>query len=260
MTTYFFASLQTELLKIRKSKVVFLTAAAFTIAPLMAGFFIFVLKNPEWAKSSGLLGAKAQIAGDANWPSYLNMYAQIIAVGGSLIFGFIVSWIFGREYTDRTIKDLLALPYSRSLIVISKFTASLITNLVVTLYIVILGLLIGWFIGLPQFSQEMMFHGLYVIFVVTMLTILISTPVAFLASYGKGYLAPLGFIIIVVVFSQIIAASGYGEYFPWSITALYSGITGEPVGIKISSLFIIFITGILGFFSTLYWWLVADQH
>src|SRR5699024_9663923 len=101
---------------------------------------------------------------------------------------------------------------------------SLITNLVVTLYIVILGLLIGWFIGLPQFSQEMMFHGLYVIFVVTMLTILISTPVAFLASYGKGYLAPLGFIIIVVVFSQIIAASGYGEYFSWSIFFLYSVI------------------------------------
>src|SRR5699024_6260200 len=115
-------------------------------------------------------------------------------------------------------------------------------------------------ICLPQFSQDMMFHGRYVIFVVTMLTILISTPVAFLASYGTGYLAPLGFIVIVVVFSQIITASGYGEYFPWSITALYSGITGEPVGIEIRSLFIIFITGILGFFSTLYWWLVADQH
>src|SRR5699024_12770878 len=101
---------------------------------------------------------------------------------------------------------------------------SLLSNLVVSCCIVRLVLLIGWLIGLPQLSQEMMFHGLYVFFVVTMLTVLISPPVAFLASYGNGYLVPLGFIIIAVVFSQIITASGYGEYFPWSITALYSGI------------------------------------
>jgi ABC-2 type transport system permease protein len=37
------------------------------------------------------------------------MLAQGIAIGGLFVFGFIMSWIFGREYTDRTMKDLLAL-------------------------------------------------------------------------------------------------------------------------------------------------------
>src|SRR5690625_4992162 len=134
--TYFFASLQTELLKIRKSKVVFLTAAAFTIAPLMAGFFIFVLKDPALAKSSGLLGAKAQIVGEANWPSYIELHAQVIAVGGIFVFGFVISWIFGREHTDKTVSDLLALPFSRSVIVLAKFTAAFITNIALSVYIV----------------------------------------------------------------------------------------------------------------------------
>src|SRR5690625_4197658 len=155
----FFVALQTEGLKIRKSKVIWITMAAFTMAPFMAGFFMFVLKDPELAKNAGLLGAKAQIAGEANWPSYLSLYAQMIAVGGILVFGFVTSWIFGREYTDKTAKDLLALPYSRSVIIIAKFTASFITNIILTIYIVTLGFFIGWIIRSEEHTSELQSRG-----------------------------------------------------------------------------------------------------
>ena len=256
---YFLAALQVESLKIRKSKVIWMTAAAFTIAPLMAGFFMFILKDPELAKSSGLVGAKAQIAGDANWPSYLNLHAQMIAVGGIFVFGFVTSWIFGREYADNTVKDLLALPYSRAIIVMAKFLASIITNIILSVYIVTLGFFIGWIIGLPEWSSATATHGLFTLIVVIILTISLSTPVAFFASYSRGYLAPLGFVMITLVLSQIIGAIGYGEYFPWAVPALYSGLTGESI-LNWSGLLIILITSALGFFSTLYWWLFADQH
>lgn len=257
---YFFAALKTEGLKIRKSKVIWITMAAFTIAPLMAGFFMFVLKDPAFAKSSGLLGAKAQIVGEANWPSYLDLHAQIIAVGGILVFGFVTSWIFGREYTDKTITDLLALPFSRSVIVLSKFAVAFITNFILSIYVVALGFFIGWIIGLPEWSLETMTQGLYILLIVTMLTILLSTPVAFFASYGKGYLAPLGFVIFTLVLSQIIAAAGFGEYFPWAIPALYSGVVAGGHPLNWTSLLILSITSLIGFLSTLYWWILTDQH
>lgn len=257
---YFFATLKTEGLKIRKSKVIWITMAAFTIAPLMAGFFMFVLKDPAFAKSSGLLGAKAQIVGEANWPSYLDLHAQIIAVGGILVFGFVTSWIFGREYTDKTITDLLALPFSRSVIVLSKFAVAFITNFILSIYVVALGFFIGWIIGLPEWSLETMTQGLYILLIVTMLTILLSTPVAFFASYGKGYLAPLGFVIFTLVLSQIIAATGFGENFPWAIPALYSGVVAGGHPLNWTSLLILSITSLIGFLSTLYWWILTDQH
>lgn len=256
---YFFAALQSEGLKIRKSKVIWITAVAFTIAPLMAGFFMIVLKDPELAKSSGLVGAKAQIAGEANWPSYLNLHAQMMAVGGILVFGFVTSWIFGREYADNTVKDLLALPYSRAIIVMAKFLASVITNIILSVYIITLGLFIGWIIGLPQWSSAVATHGLFTLIIAIFFTIVLSTPVAFIASYSRGYLAPLGFVIITLIFSQIISAIGYGEYFPWAIPALYSGLTGESI-LNWSGLLIILMTSMLGLFSTLYWWLFADQY
>ncbi len=257
---YFLAVLQTEGLKIRKSKVIWITMVAFTIAPLMAGFFMFVLKDPEFAKGSGLLGAKAQIAGEANWPSYIELHAQMIAVGGIIVFGFVTSWIFGREYTDKTVNDLLTLPFSRSIIVLAKFVAAFITNIILSVYIISLGFVFGWIIKLPEWSLDTVIHGLYILLIVMILTIILSTPVAFFASYGKGYLAPLGFIVCMLVLSQIIAAAGFGEYFPWAIPSLYSGILPEDHVLTWDSLFIIFITSLLGFFSTLYWWIFVDQH
>ncbi|GGB40894.1 bacitracin ABC transporter permease [Lentibacillus populi] len=258
--SYFLTALQAEGLKICKSKVIWITAAAFTIAPLMAGFFMVVLKSPELLKSSGLLEAKAQFAGEANWPSYISLHAQIIAVGGILIFGFVTSWIFGREYADHTVKDLLALPYSRAVIVMAKFIAAFLTNTILSTYVVTLGFFIGWIIGLTQWSSTIVTHGLYILVVVTILTIALCTPVAFFASYGGGYLAPLGFVIFTLVLSQIVAIAGFGEYFPWAVPALYSGVTAGESALGWGSLLIIFITSLLGVLSTLYWWLLADQH
>src|SRR5699024_12448883 len=107
----FITAIKTEWLKMKKSKVIWLTTDAFTIAPLMAGFFMIVLKDADMAKNSGFISTKAQIAGEATWPSYLNLYGQIIAVGGMFVFGFVIGWRFGSEYAENTVKDVLALPY-----------------------------------------------------------------------------------------------------------------------------------------------------
>ncbi|NLK00540.1 MAG: ABC transporter permease subunit [Clostridia bacterium] len=249
-------------MKLRKSRVIWVTAAAFTLAPIMAGFFMFVLLHPEFAKNAGLLGAKAQIAGEADWPSYLILYAQMISVGGILIFGFIISWIFGREYVDKTVRDLLALPHSRSFIVAAKFTAALIVNLVLAAYILSLGLLMGFLMGLPQYSTVILYQGIGLILTVTVLVSILSTPTAFLASFSGGYLAPLGFVVFTLVLSQIIAAAGFGDYFPWSIPAIYSGIAGEGshTGLGPYPLLMVLATGLVGLLATFLWWLFADHH
>jgi len=257
---YFLPALQVELIKVRKSTVIWITVAAFTLVPLIAGFFIFALKYPEFAESYGLLEAKSHIAGEASWPAYLNLLAQMIAVGGILIFGFVTSWLFGREYTDGTVNDLLALPYPRSVLVLAKFIAMCITTLLMTVYIVLLGLVIGWLIDLPQWSISLFADGMTVLLVVTIMTIALSMPVAFFASFGRGFLSPLGFVIFMLVLSQLIAATGYGEYFPWSIPAIYSGVVEKEMSLGWINFSIILITGIIGLFSTLYWWLFADQH
>src|SRR5699024_9101154 len=149
--------------------------AALTIAPLKAGFFMIVLKDPDMAKNAGDLSTKPPNPGEATWPPYLNLYGPIIALGGIFVFVFVNTSIFGREYADNTIKDLLALPYPRAVIVLAKFVTSFTISFILSAYIVTLGFLIGWMIDLPQWSSLVVMEALYSIIIVTLLTIALST-------------------------------------------------------------------------------------
>src|SRR6476469_5765967 len=100
-----------EALKARRSRLPWLSVMAFAVTTVVGALFMFILQDPDRARSMGLLGAKAELAGGtADWPGYFALLAQTTAVGGTLIYGIIHIWVFGREFSDHTAKDLLALP------------------------------------------------------------------------------------------------------------------------------------------------------
>lgn len=246
--------------KLFYSKVPLITMLALMLVPFIGGFFMFILKDPSLAQKVGFISAKVHIMGTADWPSYLSLLAQAIAIGGLIVFGFITSWIFGREYSDRTIKDLLALPISRNIIVFSKFIVVFLWCLILSIIVLVLGFFVGNAVDIPGWSSDIMLRGILVYFVCSILTILLSTPVAFLASVGRGYLSPLGFMVFTIVLAQIIAAIGYGQFFPWSIPALASGIAGSDNAIiEDISIIIVLLTSVFGFAGTMLWWRYADQ-
>jgi ABC-2 type transport system permease protein len=249
-------AINVEMLKARRSRMSLFTALGFALLPLASGFFMVVLKDPELARRVGLISTKARIiAGAADWPTYLGLLAQAVAGGGIVLFGLIGSWVFGREYSDHTAKDLLALPTSRSVIVLAKFIVVAVWSALLTVMICLVGLCVGVAVGLSQASTPIVVQGGVTIAQAACLTIALVTPVAFFASAGHGYLPPLGFVFLVLLLAQVVAAAGWGEYFPWSIPALYS--QGENLGIV--SYVIIILTSVAGIAGTLIWWELADQ-
>jgi ABC-2 type transport system permease protein len=254
-------ALWVELLKARHSKMPLLTALAFALAPFAGGFFMFIMKDPELARNLGIISMKAQIvAGSADWPTFLNILAQSIAIGGIILFSLIASWVFGREYADHTISDVLALPTPRSTVVLAKFILIMLWSAALALFIYLVGLGVGLLVSLPPAAAELFWQGTSSIAVSTLLTILLVTPIAFFASAGRGYLPPMGAAILFVVLAQVIAAAGWGEYFPWSIPALYAGMAGEGyANLGFISFLIVLLTSIGGLIATLAWWETADQ-
>lgn len=245
-----------ETLKARRSRVPLFTTLGFLMIPLMGGFFMIILKDPDFARRVGLISAKAQLlAGTADWPTFLNLLAQAIAIGGIILFGFIGSWVFGREYADRTVKDLLALPTSRPAIVLAKFVLIIAWSAAATAIVYIVGLAVGAAVGLPLAAPDVFWSGTTTILVTVVLTIPLVTPIAFFASAGHGYLPPIGMTILAIVLAQIVIIAGWGEYFPWSIPALIS--QGSRLGF--ASYLIVFLTGAAGFGGTFLWWQFADQ-
>src|SRR4030095_14516091 len=119
--THFQSALWAEALKARRSKVPLLAAIGFTLAPLMDGLFMFIMKDPQRARDMGLLSVKAQLAmTTAEWTTFFSVLTQAVAVGGAIVFSIVTAWMFGREFSDHTAKDLMALPTSREVIVTAK--------------------------------------------------------------------------------------------------------------------------------------------
>ncbi len=250
-----------ELLKARRSKMPILTALGFSMAPLAGGFFMIVLKDPDLARRLGLISAKAQImAGTADWPTYLGFLAQATALGGFILFSFVSSWVFGREYADRTVTGLLALPTPRSDVVLAKFVLIVLWSATLTAIVYLIGLGVGAAIVLPLASAEVFCQGTITLAVTTGLTIALAPPIAFFASAGRGYLPPMGAAILALILSQLVAFTGWGEFFPWSVPALRAGMAGPAYAqLGAVSYALVILTGLIGMAGTFVWWELADQ-
>jgi ABC-2 type transport system permease protein len=226
----------------------------------MIGVLIVVAKNPEMAAKLGLMGTKSSVMENVDWPSYMGLLGEMISALGLIGYGFVISWMFGREYSDRTVKDLLALPFPRSYIVISKLVVAAVWCIVLSVILLAASLLVGWLTGLQGGSNELILNGSVTYGITALLALLLSTPIAFLASYGRGYLPPIGFIIITMLLGQFALALGLAAYFPWAVPGLYSmtGAGGEPLGM--ASYVILALTSIIGVILAYAWWRYADQH
>jgi len=245
-----------EMLKARRSRVSLFTALGILILPLAAGFFMIILKDPELARRVGLISTKAHlVAGSADWPSYLGLLTQSIAGGGLVLFGLVVIWVFGREFSDRTAKDLLALPTPRSAVVLSKFVVTAMWCAALTAVLCLFGFAVGVAIGFPPASSQAILQGFLAIVAAALMVIALVTPMGFFASAGRGYLAPMGTTFLILLLAQVIAAAGWGEYFPWSIPGVFS--QGQLLGAV--SYAILLLTSLAGLAATLRWWERADQ-
>ncbi len=232
------------------------TALGFAMVPLGGGFFIMVLKDPEMARRVGLISAKAQLTmGTADWPTYLRFLTLAVGAGGIILFGLIASWVFGREYSDRTVKDLLALPTPRSAIVVGKCVVIAAWSAAVTVIAGLVALCIGTALDLPRVSPQVFLQSGTTIAIAACLTIALATPIAFSASAWHGYLPAIGVMILAMGLAQLVNAAGWGAYFPWAVPALYA--QGENLGIV--SYVIVILTGVAGLIGTLLWWEWADQ-
>ncbi len=257
----FIAAFWAEMLKARRSKVPFFTALGFSIAPVVGGLFMIILKDPEAAKSMGLISAKAQIAaGTAEWASFFNMLAQATSIGGMILFAIITAWVFGREFSDRTAKEFLALPTSRETIVAAKFILIALWAFGLTVFIFILGLIVGSNVDIPGWSMGLLKSSIVDVLGSAVLTIALLPFVALIASVGRGDMPAFGWAIFTVVTAQIAAATGWGDWFPWSVPALFSGAAGprtELLGTH--SYVIVLLTSLIGLIATFIWWRKADH-
>jgi len=251
-----------EMLKARRSKAPLLTAVAFTIVPVVGGLLMIILKDPEAARTMGLISQKSQLTvGTADWPAYFGVLQQSTAMGGTMLFAFVTAWVFGREFSDRTVKDILSLPTPRWAIIAAKFALTALWTLGLSLMAFLIGLAVGAAVDIPGWSPAVVSSGFETLMRIALLNYMLMPFVALFASAGRGYLPALGWAVFSFVAAQIVSLLGWGDWLPWSVPVLLSGMFGpagaEQVGAH--STIMVSLAFLAGAGATLAWWQCVDH-
>ncbi len=254
------AALAAEVLKVRRSVVPWVTVAVLVAAGGIGTFFSFVLQDPGRARSLGVLGTKAQLSGStADWAGHLALSAQIASTGGLFVFGLVVVWLFGREFADGTVTDLLALPTSRTAVVGAKLL--LAGGWCLLLLLVLLGVSLagGAALGLPGWSAHVAMRGAGTVVGAGALTIVLTGTYALAASVGRGYLPGVGAVLGTVVLAQVVGVVGFGSAFPYAVPSVLAGAAGPDQVVGWTGVAGVLVAGLLTSVATARWWERADQ-
>nr|WP_051580495.1 ABC transporter permease [Pseudonocardia acaciae] len=244
------AALWAEALKLRRSRARWVSVAAILAPTLMAASFV------AGATPEGAVGAKLTAMGlTRDVAGYVRAVTEIDAIGGLVVFGFLITWAFGREFSDRTALDLLALPTSRTAVVTAKL-------IVMTAWMLLLGCLqlaasagLSALLGLPGWSLDALESPA----IVLGFNAVLVGPIALATSVGRGYLAGIATTAFAVVLGVVLAGAGVGGMYPWSVPAIASGMLG-PTSVGAGSFGLAAATAAIGVLGTSAWWNRADHH
>jgi ABC-2 type transport system permease protein len=237
----------TELQKLRRTRIPWVLALIYGLAPLMLGLMMAVLRNPELGRRLGLLTTKAQLTiGVADWRTYL-MLTGFLFAGGLIVLSIEQAFLFGREYAEGTAKNMLTLPIPRSAFIAAKLTLSVVWFVAVATALFGEAVAIGFIIGLPGYRPELLAATALQAARLTAQVLLLSTVPAWITIATRGYLAPVGLSILLLLVGDLFSHTGWGPWVPWAIVFLQADAAGPEAPLPgVGSWFVLCVTALAG--------------
>lgn len=229
-----------ELLKARRSPVM---RTALVAMALVAPFFAVgaALLAADGTSSGSLAGAKvATMVHGVGWVAVSGAFGQVVTVLWLLGTGVVAAWICGREYSDRTLGQLLGIPTPASKIAAAKLGVVVlgagVAALAAGILVLIGGLAAG--MGAPEAGD---LQALVAGVLAAIASAWTALPFAWVATVGKGYLPAVGALLAVVMVTQVVVLLGGGSWFPWAVPSLLVGAGGEQAAASVGVLGVVLV-------------------
>mgnify|MGYP003307267861 CR=1 FL=1 len=153
-----------EFLKLKRSKIFLLSILMAALPSIL--MFIATFAFDETQSFDALF-------------STVNMYMS--ALFAILLFSIIISYLFGREYNEHTLKTMLTIPISRGKFLASKYLMFLVWILILTAVTSVSTLLFGFAAGLEGFSIGMFMDSFLQLLYSNVLLFLTFSPFVFIS-------------------------------------------------------------------------------
>ncbi len=258
----FFTLLATELIKLRRSHVTWITFGVYAVMVFFAAFFMWMVKNPGLAQGLGLITTKAQLSlgsVSTDFPGFLSFIVQMGGMGSVIIGAVIFTFVFGREYTEGMAKYLLALPIPRSRFVLAKILVCAAWQALLTLWLLPLAWAAAALLGLPGMDAGLLLGAGAKLLALAAMSLCASALVAWVAVQTRGYFAPMGFAIGTVALGSVLGHTGWAPWAPWTIIGMYAMGTGSAANPGWGSLLVLAATFAAGLALTIRHEVSADN-
>lgn len=224
----------TEILKMKRSKMLRVSLAGAAVAPLMVCVAYCSARSRYPEKTVGF----------ETLFSETGMFMVLLI--GTMLYGVITAYLFHREFGEGTLKNLLTIPISRTRFLLSKFILLLLWILMLTAAAWILTILLGLLAGFRGFTLSLALQYLGHYLAGGALLFALSPPVVLVTLVFRDYVPTIVFTIIITMVNVMIINSEYIALFPWS--AAYVIVKGAfvPEFPPLYSYMAILITAVIG--------------
>jgi len=172
-----------------------------------------------------------------------------------LVYMIIAAYLFSREYTEKTLKNILTIPVSKSSFLTSKFCILFLWMIALAAIswaaAFLFALLYHTVFGMAEFYFHTALVNLARMLAGTILLFFVISPFTFLAEKSKGLVVPMIISAAIIMGNAALSNQDLGALYPWtSVFFLLNGSladTGYPFWLSIS---IIVLVSILGFAAT----------
>lgn len=233
--------LQCEWMKLKRSKFL----AIGILGTLIVPFFVIVnavtkhAANPEMAVSLFSL--------------YDNAFLFLMLLFAPMVLTILGAWVIGREYTDGTLKNIFAIPVSRSFFLGGKllFFAVLVFLFMAASWLEILALawVCSWFLPVAELTVPSALFFLMRMALGGGLLCMTQMPFLYLTIRTKGFIVPMIAVSAVSLVNVVLSGSPLAGFYPWSAAYFLamgrSRELGCPVGVSVGILLLVFLFGVV---------------
>ena len=190
--------IEMEFLKLKRSKIFLLSLMGAILPPLL--MFIAVTSFDEGQTFEMLF-------------TNVNMYMS--AMFAVMIFAIIISYLFGREYNEHTLKTMLTIPISRGKFLASKYLMFLVWIVILTVVTSISTLVFGFAAGLEGFSIKLFANSFAQLLYANVLLFLTFSPFVFLALLITNMVPAMVGGAALTLVNLMVYGQNWAPFVPW---------------------------------------------
>ena len=219
-----------EFLKLKRSNIFLLSLMGAVLPPLL--MFIAVFAFDEGSTFDMLF-------------TNVNMYMS--ALFAIMLFSIMISYLFGREYNEHTLKTMMTIPISRGKFLISKYVMFLVWILILTVVTSLSSLVFGFIAGLEGFTLKLFIDSFAQLLFANVLLFLTFSPFVFISLLITNMVPAMVGGAGLTLVNMLIYGQTWAPYVPWVCPYLIaSGEIAEYATSPTVSYGVILVTFLIG--------------